>query len=54
MLDYLAPRFNGPITIGEVLGGGPNVFGDLHYPEVAAEYKSSKVDLVDFTQEGKS
>ena len=53
MLDYLAPRFNGPITIGEVLGGGPNVFGDLHYPEVAAEYKSNKVDLVDFTQEGK-
>ena len=53
MLDYLAPRFNGPITIGEVLGGGPNVYDSLHYPEVAKEYKSSKVDLLDFTQEGK-
>ena len=27
ILDYLAPRFKGPITIGEVLGGRPNAFG---------------------------
>ena len=51
MLDYLAPRFKGPITIGEVLGGGGNVYDSLDYPKVAKEYKS--VDLVDFTQEGK-
>jgi uncharacterized protein (DUF362 family) len=50
VLDYLAPRFKGPVTIGEVLGG-PDVFAGLHYPEVVKEYKG--VDLVDFTQEGK-
>jgi uncharacterized protein (DUF362 family) len=54
MLDYLAPRFNGPITIGEVLNGdGLNVYEGLHYPDVVKEYKGSKIDLVDFTQEGK-
>ncbi len=50
MLDYLAPRFKGPITIGEVLGGS-GVFDGLHYPDVVKEYK--QVDLVDFAQEGK-
>jgi uncharacterized protein (DUF362 family) len=50
VLDYLGPRFKGPITIGEVLGG-PNVFDGLEYPKVVKEYKN--VDLVDFTQEGK-
>ena len=53
MLEYLAPRFNGPVTIGEVLGGGTDVFTGLKYPEVLKEYKGSRVDLVDFTQEGK-
>ena len=53
MLDYLAPRFNGPITIGEVSGGRVNAFADLHYPEVIKQYKGSRIDLVDFTQEGK-
>jgi uncharacterized protein (DUF362 family) len=53
VLDYLAPRFKGPIAIGEVLGGGSNVFGDLEYTKAINEYKGSKVDLVDFTQEGK-
>jgi uncharacterized protein (DUF362 family) len=53
MLDYLAPRFNGPITIGEVSGGRMNAFADLQYPEVIREYKGSRIDLLDFTREGK-
>jgi len=53
ILDYLTPRFKGPITIGEVVGGGSNVFDALSYPEVLKEYKRSEIDLVDFTQDGK-
>ncbi len=52
ILDYVAPRFNGPITIAEVLGGNEsNVFAGLRYPEVVKEYK--RVDLVDCATENK-
>ncbi len=53
ILDYLAPRFNGPITIGEVSGGESNAYNDLHYPEAIKEYKGRQIDLVDFTREDK-
>src|SRR5512138_2499431 len=53
MLDYLAPRFNGPITIGEVSAGQSNAFEDLGYPQALREYKGAQVDLVDFTREDK-
>ncbi len=52
ILDYLAPRFKGPITIGEVLFDS-NVFDVLGYTKVIKEYRSSKVDLVEFTREGR-
>ena len=41
MLDYLAPRFKGPITIGEVAAAGRMVYDVCDYPEVIKEYKGS-------------
>jgi uncharacterized protein (DUF362 family) len=54
ILDYLAPRFQGPITIGESFGGGSRGFAQLHYPEAVAEYKGRSIELIDLTEEGKS
>jgi len=52
ILDYLAPRFKGPVTIGETLGR-PNAFAGLQYPEVIQEYRGRGIELIDFTEEGK-
>ncbi len=54
ILDYLAPRFKGPVVIaessaGETLQGYEN-FG---YNKVAAEHRRQKVSLVDLNQEAK-
>lgn len=54
ILDYLAPRFKGPVVVaessaGETLEGYRN-FG---YQKVADEFKSRKVSLVDLNQEAK-
>ena len=54
ILDYLAPRFKGPVTIGESFGGGSRGFAQLHYPEAIAEYRGRNIELIDFTEEGKS
>jgi uncharacterized protein (DUF362 family) len=54
ILDYLAPRFKGPVTIGESAGGSTwTGFRNFKYPEVIKEYKSHKIELVDFNEEGK-
>ena len=53
ILDYLAPRFKGPVTIGETLGGGLEAFQGLQYPESIKGYKFRSLELVDFTEEGK-
>jgi uncharacterized protein (DUF362 family) len=54
ILDYLAPRFKGPVVIaessaGETLQGYDN-FG---YTKLPAEYKPQSVTLVDLNQEAK-
>jgi uncharacterized protein (DUF362 family) len=54
ILDYLAPRFKGPITIGEASAGNTRTgFDNFRYPALVTEYKSHKIDLVDFNEEEK-
>ena len=54
ILDYLAPRFKGQVTIGETLGGGFKAYQGLQYPDVVKEYKNFRgLELVDFTDQDK-
>jgi uncharacterized protein (DUF362 family) len=54
VLDYLAPRFKGPVTIGESSAGNTlEGFSNFGYAGLTTEYKSHRVDLVDFNTEGK-
>ncbi len=54
MLDYLAPRFKGPVMIAESAAGDTMTgFENFKYPGVASEYKSQNVSLVDLNAEGK-
>lgn len=54
ILDYLAPRFKGPITIAESSAGDTwTAFRNFKYPEVLKEYPSRNIDLVDLNDEGK-
>ncbi len=54
IVDFLAPRFKGPIIIAESSAGntwdGYNNFG---YTKVAAEHKDRQVSLIDLNEEGK-
>src|SRR5512136_765597 len=54
ILDFLAPRFKGPVIIAESSAGytidGYNNFG---YYKVAEEHKSQKVSLIDLNEEAK-
>jgi uncharacterized protein (DUF362 family) len=54
ILDYLAPRFKGPIVIGESSAGETmQGFENLKYTALPAEFESQKISLVDFNTEGK-
>jgi uncharacterized protein (DUF362 family) len=54
ILDYLAPRFKGQITIGESSASNTwTGFNNYKYPELVKEYKSSKIELLDFNEEGR-
>jgi uncharacterized protein (DUF362 family) len=54
ILDYLAPRFKGPITIAESSAGDTwTGFRNYKYPDLVKEYKSRPIELVDFNDEGK-
>lgn len=53
ILDYLAPRFKGPITIAESSGDTWTGFNNFKYPDLIKEYKSHKIELVDLNEEGK-
>jgi uncharacterized protein (DUF362 family) len=54
ILDYLAPRFKGPIYIAEASAGNTmDGFQNFKYTTVAAEHKSQKVSLVDLHEEAK-
>jgi uncharacterized protein (DUF362 family) len=54
ILDYLGPRFKGPVVIAESSAGDTMTgFSNFKYDKVAAERKSQKVTLVDFNTEAK-
>jgi uncharacterized protein (DUF362 family) len=54
ILDYLGPRFKGPVVIAESSAGDTNVgYENFGYTRLAAERKSQKVSLVDLNREGK-
>ncbi len=54
ILDYLGPRFKGPVFIAEAsAGNSPEGFDNFRYPQVAREHRSQKVTLLDLNAEGK-
>jgi uncharacterized protein (DUF362 family) len=54
ILDYLEPRFRGPVIIAESSAGDTiEGFEHFHYNQLASERRSQKVSLVDLNREGK-
>jgi len=54
ILDYLEPRFRGPVVIAESSAGDSmQAFEHFKYNQVASERKIQKVSLVDLNREGK-
>jgi len=54
ILDYLAPRFKGPVVIAESSAGDTmSGYENFKYPQVAAEFRSQKVSLVDLNDEAR-
>lgn len=53
ILDYLEPRFRGPVVIAESSAGDTmDGFDHFHYSQLADERRSQKVSLVDLNREG--
>lgn len=54
IVDFLAPRFKGPIVIAESSAGFTTEgYDNFHYGDVIAEHKPLPVSLVDLNEEGK-
>jgi uncharacterized protein (DUF362 family) len=54
ILDFLAPRFKGPVVIAESSAGFTTQgYDNLHYQQVIAEHKPLDVSLVDLNEEGR-
>ena len=54
IMDYIAPRFKGPIAIAEASAHDSLQGFDLnHYDRVVQEFRSSHVELIDLNREGK-
>jgi uncharacterized protein (DUF362 family) len=54
ILDYLEPRFHGPVIIAESSAEDTlEVFASFKYNELAKERRSQKVSLLDLNREGK-
>jgi uncharacterized protein (DUF362 family) len=54
ILDYLAPRFKGPVVIAESSAGETmQGFESFHYDRVAKERSAQRVKLVDLNEEAK-
>jgi uncharacterized protein (DUF362 family) len=54
ILDYLEPRFHGPVIIAESSAEDTlDIFENFKYNELAKERRSQKVSLVDLNREGK-
>jgi uncharacterized protein (DUF362 family) len=54
ILDYLAPRFKGPVTIAEASAGQTHEgFENFKYPPLLKEYAKQKVSLVDLNEDAR-
>ena len=54
IIEYLAPRFRGPIVIAESSAGNTREgFENFHYTRLQDEYRDQKITLVDLNAEGK-
>ena len=54
ILDFLGPRFKGPVIIAESSAGNTcEGFDNFHYQQVVTEHKPQQVTLIDLNQEGK-
>ncbi len=54
ILDFLAPRFTGPVVIAESSAGFTTEgYDHFHYQQVVPEHKPLQVSLVDLNEEGK-
>ena len=53
ILDYLAPRFKGPVVIAESCGNTLRNFEALGYQKIVDEHNAQKVSLVDLNTEAK-
>lgn len=54
ILDYLEPRFHGPVVIAESSAGDSQEgFENYHYDRLSTERRGQKITLVDLNREGK-
>jgi uncharacterized protein (DUF362 family) len=53
VIDYLAPRFKGPIVIAESSGSTRDNYDALGYQKILAEYRNRDLTLVDLNEEAK-
>jgi uncharacterized protein (DUF362 family) len=53
ILDYLAPRYKGPVVIAESSSRTMTKFEELGFNKIAAEHTDRKIDLIDLNEEAK-
>ena len=53
ILDYLAPRFKGPVVIAESSGNTRGSYEALGYQKIVDQHRSQNVTLVDLNEEAK-
>jgi len=55
IMDYLAPRFNGPVVIAEAASAETPVgYDNFKYGQLIAEFRSRKISLIDLNQEARA
>jgi len=53
ILDYLAPRFKGPVVIAEAASGDTTLgFENFKYGQLIQEYRAQRISLIDLNDEG--
>lgn len=54
ILDYLMPRFRGPVVVAESSSGDTlEIYGKHHYARLLPEYGAAKLSLIDLNREAK-
>jgi len=54
ILDYLAPRFKGPVMVAEASAGDTmEAFEEFRYREIVKEHRAQRVELVDLNREAR-